>query len=110
MNALFSDSRSAERPRAQKFRANPILANLKYHVKNARMIKRRCQSEVESALARQAAVALLGPRQAGKTTLALMVAETRPSIYLDLESAPDRAKLSDPELYFARSGADSRSR
>jgi hypothetical protein len=31
-----------------------------------------------------------------------MVAETRPSIYLDLESAQDRAKLSDPELYFAQ--------
>jgi len=45
---------------------------------------------------------LLRPRQAGKTTLALRVAETRPSIYLDLESAPDRAKLSDPELYFAQ--------
>jgi hypothetical protein len=31
-----------------------------------------------------------------------MVAETRPAIYLDLESAPDRAKLTDPELYFAQ--------
>ncbi|MBX5463864.1 MAG: ATP-binding protein [Steroidobacteraceae bacterium] len=66
------------------------------------MLKRRCQAAVESALARQAAVALIGPRQAGKTTLALMIAETRPSIYLDLESAQDRAKLSDPELYFAQ--------
>lgn len=66
------------------------------------MLKRRQQAEVESALARQAAVALLGPRQAGKTTLALMIAETRPSIYLDLESARDRARLSDPELYFAQ--------
>jgi len=66
------------------------------------MIKRRCQEEVELALARQAAVALLGPRQAGKTTLALTIAETRPSTYLDLESPEDRAKLSDPELYFAQ--------
>jgi predicted AAA+ superfamily ATPase len=79
-----------------------IIANLKLKVKNARMLKRRCQAEIESALARQAAVALLGPRQAGKTTLALMVAETRRSIYLDLESAQDRAKLTDPELYFAQ--------
>jgi len=46
-------------------------------------------------------VALLGPRQVGKTTLALEIAETRPSIYLDLESAADRSRLSDPELYLA---------
>jgi len=45
------------------------------------------------------AVALLGPRQVGKTTLALQVAEGLPSIYLDLESPSDRNKLSDPELY-----------
>jgi predicted AAA+ superfamily ATPase len=32
------------------------------------------------------AVALLGPRQVGKTTLALEAAKAFPSIYLDLES------------------------
>ena len=42
------------------------------------------------------AVALLGPRQVGKTTLALEVASTLPSIYLDLESERDRAKLAQP--------------
>lgn len=47
------------------------------------------------------AVALLGPRQAGKTTLALRLARSRPSIYLDLESQADRAKLAEPELYLA---------
>jgi predicted AAA+ superfamily ATPase len=46
-----------------------------------------------------AAVALLGPRQVGKTTLALALSRERPSIYLDLESAADRAKLAEPELY-----------
>jgi len=46
-------------------------------------------------------VALLGPRQVGKTTLALAVAEDRPSVYLDLESEADRNRLSEPELYFA---------
>lgn len=66
------------------------------------MISRRYQGEVERALARQAAVALLGPRQSGKTTLALTIAESRPSIYLDLESSQDRAKLAEPELYFAQ--------
>lgn len=45
------------------------------------------------------AVALLGPRQVGKTTLAHQVADGRPSLYLDLESDRDRAKLADPELY-----------
>ena len=64
------------------------------------MIRRRYQPHVETALRRQPAVALLGPRQAGKTTLALEIAETRPSVYLDLESPQDRAKLADPQLYF----------
>jgi predicted AAA+ superfamily ATPase len=44
-------------------------------------------------------VALLGPRQVGKTTLALDIGQTRPSIYLDLETASDRAKLTDVESY-----------
>lgn len=47
------------------------------------------------------AVALLGPRQVGKTTLALQAAQTLPSIYLDLESERDRAKLQQPELYLS---------
>ncbi len=47
-------------------------------------------------------MALLGPRQAGKTTLALEVAGSRPSVYLDLESEADRAKLAEPELYLAQ--------
>ena len=51
------------------------------------MIPRISQSKVEAALARQAAVALIGPRQVGKTTLAHEIAKTRPSIYLDLEAA-----------------------
>ena len=47
------------------------------------------------------AVALLGPRQSGKTTLALEAAKSIPSIYLDLESERDRAKLAQPELYLS---------
>lgn len=42
---------------------------------------------------------LLGPRQVGKTTLALAVAEARDALYLDLESEQDRARLAEPELY-----------
>jgi predicted AAA+ superfamily ATPase len=47
-------------------------------------------------------VAILGPRQVGKTTLALEIGERRPSIYLDLESDANRVKLAEPELYLGR--------
>lgn len=63
------------------------------------MIERRQRSAIETLLQRHPAVALLGPRQSGKTTLALEIAEGRPSIYLDLESPSDLAKLAEPELY-----------
>jgi len=49
-----------------------------------------------------AAVALLGPRQVGKTTLALQLGQTLPSVYLDLESAADRARLAEPVLFLNR--------
>lgn len=65
------------------------------------MIKRRIEVELIHLVNESPAVALLGPRQVGKTTLALNIGETRPSIYLDLESEADRAKLSEPELYLA---------
>lgn len=42
-----------------------------------------------------------GLAQVGKTTLAINIGESRPSIYLDLESEADRAKLAKPELYLA---------
>lgn len=66
------------------------------------MIRRRLLADLGTALSEAAAVALLGPRQAGKTTLALEVAKKRPSLYLDLESESDRAKLAEPELYLAQ--------
>ncbi|MEW6271631.1 MAG: ATP-binding protein [Thermodesulfobacteriota bacterium] len=66
------------------------------------MIPRRLLADLGTALSEAPAVALLGPRQAGKTTLALEVARTRPSFYLDLESESDRAKLAEPELYLAQ--------
>ena len=47
------------------------------------------------------AVALLGPRQVGKTTLAELIAEERESVYLDLENPADREKLSDAALYLS---------
>lgn len=69
------------------------------------MIPRRLRAALASALDEVPAVALLGGRQAGKTTLALEVAKARPSVYLDLESESDRAKLADPELYLSQHAA-----
>lgn len=66
------------------------------------MIQRTVINSINAALDRQAAVAIIGPRQVGKTTLAWQLAETRPSIYLDLESRPDRDRLREPELFLAR--------
>lgn len=64
------------------------------------MIPRHATQEVTDALARQAAVALLGPRQVGKTTLALAVGEGRNALYLDLEDRDDRTRLENPTLFF----------
>lgn len=64
------------------------------------MIARFALAELLGLIDRHPAVGLLGPRQVGKTTLALEIARGRPSIYLDLESPTDRAKLTEPELYF----------
>ncbi len=65
------------------------------------MIERMLASEIDRRLREAPAVALLGPRQVGKTTLALVVGEVHHALYLDLESERDRAKLSEPELYLA---------
>ena len=58
-------------------------------------VPRRLTGEIEAALLRQAAVALLGPRQSGKTTLARRIAASRDAVYLDLELAEDRRRLDD---------------
>lgn len=59
------------------------------------MIKRRLANSVREALTRSPSVALMGPRQVGKTTIALDLAETMPSVYLDLESSLDLQKVRD---------------
>jgi uncharacterized protein len=63
------------------------------------MIEREALSIVTAMLDRHAAVGLLGPRQVGKTTLAMAIAKTRRAVYLDLEDRADRAKIAEPELY-----------
>ena len=65
------------------------------------MLNRRIETQIRADLEDQAAVALLGPRQVGKTTLALAIAEAGPSVYLDLEDPADRDKLADPALYLS---------
>lgn len=66
------------------------------------MIERRVFQQIRTGLRRQAAVVLIGPRQVGKTTLARTIARNRDGLYLDLESARDRAKLADPELFLGQ--------
>jgi uncharacterized protein len=66
------------------------------------MIERRIGQALVDMIDSNPAVALLGPRQVGKTTLAQNLADTRPSIYIDLESTSGRARLAEPELYLSR--------
>ena len=65
------------------------------------MLTRACLPVLRSRLASFPVVALLGPRQVGKTTLAFQLAEAldRPTTYLDLERPSDASKLASPELY-----------
>lgn len=65
------------------------------------MIPRLMSSKLAEALAYSPAVAMLGPRQVGKTTLALEVGKSLNALYLDLESEQDLAKLAQPEMYLA---------
>ena len=63
------------------------------------MFDRKVEESIKQALSRQAAVALLGPRQVGKTTLAQTIAAQLNALYLDLEDPQDRAKLSEPASF-----------
>ena len=60
------------------------------------------ENTVVEALDRQAAVGLIGPRQVGKTTLALSIARRVDSLYLDLEDRADREKLSDAAFFLSQ--------
>ena len=63
------------------------------------MIDRRLKPRLNFLLHHNPAVALLGPRQSGKTTLALEIAQQQSSVYLDLEDENDSAKLTNPSQY-----------
>ena len=65
-------------------------------------LSRLAEAEVERRLSQAPAVAVLGPRQCGKSTLARQVVRRRPgAILLDLERPSDLARLIDPEAFFA---------
>ena len=60
-------------------------------------------NDIAYFLANFPSVVLLGPRQCGKTTLAVMLQDLSndPVVYLDLEDPIDQAKLADPSAFFA---------
>lgn len=67
------------------------------------MIRRRAEQRVLRSLSEAPAVALLGPRQVGKTTLARAIADqVTGSVYLDLEDRDHAARLTEPTLYLER--------
>ena len=65
------------------------------------MLNRQIAGKVQATIARVPAVALLGARQVGKTTLAKTIAKDIDSIYLDLEAPEDLVKLSDPTSFLS---------
>ena len=69
------------------------------------MIPRDLEYNLTNALANMPVVALVGPRQVGKTTLASKIAKHgfgKKTSYLDLELDTDLSKLDDPESYLRR--------
>ena len=65
------------------------------------MIKRRLEPHIRQAIGRSPSVALMGPRQVGKTTVALNLCDEIPAIYLDLENNLDVAKVQDITAFHA---------
>ncbi|MBI4220309.1 MAG: ATP-binding protein [Chloroflexi bacterium] len=59
------------------------------------------KQSVQQALRRSPVVALVGPRQCGKTTLARELAKGRAADYFDLEDPVDLARLTAPQLALA---------
>jgi hypothetical protein len=60
--------------------------------------RKRLSDAVARALAHSPVVSLLGPRQAGKTTLARLLARSRDAAFFDLEDPADLARLENPRF------------
>ncbi|MFT5480000.1 MAG: putative AAA+ superfamily ATPase, partial [Bacteroidia bacterium] len=69
--------------------------NITLNVKFAWMFVRSLSKILKERLLETASVALLGPRQVGKTTLAFQLMKSMPSVYLDLENRTDLLKVQD---------------
>ena len=65
-------------------------------------IPRKAEEPVLRVLKRSPAVAILGPRQCGKSTMVKEIIRHIPAAYLDLQDRTDRNKLNEPELFFER--------
>jgi len=66
------------------------------------LIERYLADTIKRRLQNNPAVAILGPRQCGKTTLAGQIVKSfKQSVYLDLENPGDLAKLDDPLAFFS---------
>jgi len=66
------------------------------------LIERHLADTIKRRLQNNPAVAILGPRQCGKTTLAGQIVKSfKQSVYLDLENPGDLAKLDDPLAFFS---------
>lgn len=63
------------------------------------MFTRSLKPKILDGLGWNPAIAILGPRQAGKTTLALDIGKQMPSLYLDMENPQDRQRLQSPAAY-----------
>lgn len=68
------------------------------------MINRRILADIKGSVSFFPVVAIVGPRQVGKTTLAKMIIQEseKPTLYLDLERQSDLFKLNDAELFLSQ--------
>lgn len=65
------------------------------------LLQRKASQILENKLSANPAVAILGPRQVGKTTLAKEFFKDRDAVYLDLELPSDQARMADAESYLS---------
>jgi predicted AAA+ superfamily ATPase len=69
-----------------------------FNIRGLMISRKHLETHLARRLKASPAVALLGPRQCGKTTLARLIASREPSTYFDLENPIDLTRLSEPML------------